>query len=148
MTYEDFSEGQLFQTPAVFMTKEEIMTFADQYDPQYFHVDEKRADKSHFNGIIASGFHTIGKVWAEFIKLDVLGEDCIGGLGADEIRWKRPVYPKDYLKADIQVTKIAADDQKNRGVVTLYFDVKNQKEKTVLTFFTDVVVAGSREQSN
>ncbi|TVP82242.1 MAG: hypothetical protein EA344_11880 [Alkalicoccus sp.] len=148
MTYEKFTEGQLFQTPAVFMTKEEIMTFADQYDPQYFHINEEKADKSHFGGIIASGFHTIGRVWSEFVKLNVLGEDCIGGLGADEIRWKRPVYPKDYLKADIQVTKITGDEKNNRGVVTLHFEVKNQKEKTVLTFFTDVVVAGAREQSN
>lgn len=121
------------------------MTFASQYDPQYFHIDEERATQSHYGGIIASGFHTIGKVWAEFIKMNVLGEDCLGGLGANEIRWKRPVYAEDYLHADIEVTQKYLDETGRRSIVTLDFDVKKQTGKTVLTFLCDVVIA-SRQQ--
>lgn len=46
MKYEQFSVGQTFQTIPVVMKKEEIMTFASQYDPQYFHIDEERQHKA------------------------------------------------------------------------------------------------------
>lgn len=123
------------------MSKEEIMTFASQYDPQYFHVDEERAKHSPFGEVIASGFHTIGKVWSEWVKMDVLGEDCLGGLSANEIRWWRPVFAGDYLYATIKVAEKKSMKGKGRGVITLAFDVKNQTNKTVLTFVANVLIA-------
>lgn len=140
MKYEQFTVGQLFQTNPVMVTRDEIMLFGNLYDPQYFHIDEEKAQQSHYGDLIASGFHTIGKVWAEWIKMNVLGEDCLGGLSASDIHWKRPVYPEDHLHADIEIVQKSLMGNE-RGIVTLAFNVKKQNEKTVLTFLANVLMA-------
>lgn len=141
MKFEKFFVGQTHKTVPVIMTKEEIMSFAMQYDPQYFHINEEQAKQCHFGDVIASGFHTIGKVWAEWIKLGVLAEDCLGGLSANDISWKLPVYPGDYLHVDVEVTQKKIKNSGKMGIITLAFDVKNQNNKTVLTFLADVLIA-------
>lgn len=46
-------------------TEEEIITFAQEFDPQYFHVDPKRAADSIFGGLCASGWHTCA-MWMRY----------------------------------------------------------------------------------
>jgi acyl dehydratase len=53
MKLDKFTIGQVFQTKSLKLTKENIMRFAGEFDPQYMHVDEERANQGRFNGIIA-----------------------------------------------------------------------------------------------
>jgi len=59
MKLDEFTIGQVFKTKPFKLTKEEIMGFAEEFDPQYMHLDEEKAQQGRFNGIIASGIHTI-----------------------------------------------------------------------------------------
>ena len=59
MKLDEFTIGQVFKTKSFKLTKEEIMGFAEEFDPQYMHLDEEKAQQGRFNGIIASGIHTI-----------------------------------------------------------------------------------------
>ena len=45
------------------LSKEDIVTFAKQYDPQSFHLDEDLAKESVFGRIVASGLQGIHKIW-------------------------------------------------------------------------------------
>lgn len=59
MKLDEFSIGQVFQTKSFQFTKENVMNFAEEYDPQYMHVNEEKAKMGRFNGIIASGIQTL-----------------------------------------------------------------------------------------
>lgn len=141
MKFHELTIGQKFITKPINMTQQEIVEFAEKFDPQYFHVDEDQAKESPFGTMIASGFHSIGAVWAEWIRMDILGKDCLGGLGMDDIRWTKPVLPGDQLIGEIVIEDKRLLSDEKRGIVTLGFTVKNQDEITVLTFSTKPLVA-------
>lgn len=103
MKLDEFTIGQIFRTKALTLTKEEIIKFAGEFDPQYLHVNEAKAKEGRFNGIIASGIHTLAisfKLWVEEKKY---GEDVIAGTGMNNIQFIRPVYPGDKLYTIVKV---------------------------------------------
>ncbi|MBY0222478.1 MaoC/PaaZ C-terminal domain-containing protein [Mammaliicoccus sciuri] len=140
MKFDAFSIGQEFHTEPVMITKEDIIAFGEKYDPQYFHIDEQAAANSLFGSLIASGFHTLAVVWSEWIKMDILSEDCLGGVGADEIRWKKPVRANDWLAGRFTVAAKKIDSNGKRGLLTLKIIIKNQRDEEVLTCSTNVYV--------
>ena len=93
--FEDLSVGQTFGTGTVTVEPETLKAFAAEFDPQPLHLDEDAARASVFGGLVASGWHTA----ALTMKLLVGGElQVVGGLiglGAEELRWPRPVHPGD-----------------------------------------------------
>src|SRR6266851_619471 len=56
--WEDFPVGTVREFGGLTLTKEEMVRFAKQYDPQPFHVDEEAAKRTVFGGLIASGWQT------------------------------------------------------------------------------------------
>lgn len=97
--FEDFTPGQVLESPPRTLTKDAIIAFAREYDPQPFHVDETAAKDSFYGGLIASGWQTVGimmrLMWDTFLSKTV----SLGSPGCDEIRWLRPVHPGDTLRA-------------------------------------------------
>lgn len=95
--YEDFEIGDTFEFGTHTLTREEIVEFAEQYDPQPFHIDERAAQDSVFGGLIASGWHTAAVCMKLFV--DGLIQDIAsgGGRGVDDLRWHKPVHPGDEL---------------------------------------------------
>ena len=67
--FEDFEAGQRFVSQGVTITEASIIDFATRYDPQRFHVDREAAAKTHFGGLIASGFQTLGLSFRMFFEL-------------------------------------------------------------------------------
>lgn len=56
--FEDLEEGQVFELGEETLTREDIIAFADQWDPQPFHLGDNSVKPSVFDGIVASGLHT------------------------------------------------------------------------------------------
>jgi acyl dehydratase len=56
--FEDFKPGEVADLGSHTITRDEIIAFARQFDPQVFHVDEEGAKHTIFGGLIASGWHT------------------------------------------------------------------------------------------
>lgn len=81
MKFDKFRIGQVFETRSLKLTKEDIMRFAEKFDPLYMHLDEKKATQGRFNGIIASGIHTIGISYKLWIEQGIFGDDVIAGIG-------------------------------------------------------------------
>ncbi len=133
--FEDFKVGDSFDLGSRSVTKDEILDFARQFDPQPFHIDEVLAKDSIYGGLIASGWHTASmtmRLLADGILVDAAG---MGSPGLDELRWLKPVRPDDTLSARMEVLSARASESKpDRGVVNSLIQVTNQKGETVLTW--------------
>lgn len=140
MKFATFSVGDQFVTEPVIITEANIIEFGQKYDPQYFHVDKQSAEQGPFGSLIASGFHTLAVVWAEWIKMDILGKDCLGGVGADKIRWKKPVQANDSLTGQFTVVHKKETSNGKRGLLTIDVLIKNQRDEEILTCSTSVFI--------
>ena len=128
---DDLAIGQKFATGTATLTTEDIKTFAAQFDPQPFHLDEEAARNSLFGGLAASGWHT----GALSMRLLVEGEMQIAGgligLGG-ELSWPRPVHAGDTLRVDSEVLDIRVSASKpDRGIVTVRNRTLNQNGEVV-----------------
>lgn len=133
MYFEDFYVGQHFELSPIPITAAEIEEFARRYDPQPIHIDPVFAAGGLFQGVIASGLHTLSVVWGEWIRTGRFGTEIIGGTGLDFVRWTGPVRPGDTLYTDVEVTEANISPRRTRGLVSFKFTVRNQKDGTILT---------------
>lgn len=117
MKFGELSIGQRFETLSYKVSKEEIITFATQFDPQYMHVNEEKAKESRFKGIIASGLHTLSLSFKLWVETGVLGEDVIAGTGVNNLKFTKPVFPDDVLNVTTEVIRL--EERKGSGEVTL-----------------------------
>ena len=130
MKFNEFFVGQVFNTKSILLTKENIMTFAAEYDPQYMHLDEERATQGRFGGIIASGIQTLAISFKLWVETGIYGEDVIAGTAMNNIKFIKPVYPGDELNTVVEVIELV--EKKNyTGIVTVLLTTFNQKEEKV-----------------
>ncbi|MCB1325883.1 MAG: MaoC family dehydratase [Spirochaetales bacterium] len=131
--YEDFQSGQEFRLGEYTVSREEILDFARQYDPQPFHIDEEQARDSMFGGLIASGWHTASICMRLYVDAVLNGAASLGSPGVDELRWKRPVRPGDRLSGVFRILE-CRPFRKGVGLVRGRANLQNQDGKLVMTF--------------
>src|SRR2546423_13136013 len=103
---EDFAVGQTFGSGRLRVEKERIKTFAAEFDPQPFHLDEQAARGSLFRGLAASGWHTAAMTMRLLVESELKPAGGIIGAGVDEFRWPRPVRPGDGLHLESRILEI------------------------------------------
>ena len=130
--FEDFAVGDRWRTPGYTFTEAAIRDFAFQYDPQPFHIDSEAAQSSMYEGLIASGFQTLGVAFRLVYQTGVLVNN-IGGRGLDELRWPRAVRPGDTIRVEAEVVAAKLSSRPDRGNLTLKYTATNQRGETVLT---------------
>lgn len=131
--FDDFEEGEEFEVGPHLMTEERMIAFAEEFDPQPFHVDREAADLSMFGGLIASGWHT-GSVLMKLLAT-TLGASSMGSPGGESLRWLAPVRPGDELRLHITVvSKRQSESKPERGVLVYNNEVRNQRDEPVMTF--------------
>jgi acyl dehydratase len=131
---EDFQVGEVLQAGSSVVSREEILQFAQQFDPQPFHVDDEAARSSIFGGIIASGWHTAAMAHRLLVKHVLSISAAMGSPGIDELRWLLPVRPGDELLLRLEVLSITPSRSKpDRGVIKMKMEVRNQKAELVMT---------------
>lgn len=140
--FEDFQVGEVHETGSHQVSREEILAFARQFDPQPFHVDDEAARASIFGGIVASGWHT-ASICHRLVVEDTLGKAAsLGSPGVDELRWLRPVRPGDTLTARVEVLSLTPSRSKpDRGAIKFRFEVRNQSGETVMTEIANALFA-------
>jgi acyl dehydratase len=100
---EDFTEGDRWELGEYEMSREEIVSFAERYDPQPFHVDEAAARESIFGELVASGWHT-ASVCIRLLTVDFLEETShLVGKRVTDLRWLQPVRPGDRLSGHVEI---------------------------------------------
>jgi acyl dehydratase len=139
--FEDFSTDWTAEYGPRRVTREEIVGFAAQYDPQPMHLDEEAARATMLGGLAASGWHTCAimmKMIADGLLLDTAS---MGAPGIDEVKWLRPVRPGDSLTVRGSVTGVRTSQTKqDRGFVTFFWEVFNDRDERVMTLICPQMV--------
>lgn len=130
--YEDLSPGDTRKFGSYTVEKDEIVSFAEQYDPQPFHVDETAAEQSMFSGLIASGWHTAAMTMRMIVENIIRDSSATGAIGIDNLRWKQPVRPDDTLSVTTEILEKEPWDD-DLGLVRSSTTVYNQDDTEVMT---------------
>jgi len=132
--FEDLQVGQVWEHGPRTVSRDEVVAFAREFDPQPFHLDEEAALRSPYRGLIASGWHTAAL--CQRMVIDGLeGESAsLGSPGVDELRWLRPVRPGDTLWLRVECVETRPSHSKpDRGLARFRYDLRNQAGETVMT---------------
>ena len=140
--YEDLVVGVSHRFGARAVTREEVIAFASQYDPQPFHLDDAAAAQTHFGRLSASGWHTCAMVMAMLVERHQhTGHQGLGSPGVDELRWLRPVYPGDTLSVETEILeKRRSASKPDRGIFHTATRVFNQDGVMVMSMTSRAMV--------
>lgn len=145
--FEDYQPGSVYDLGTIAVTESEIIEFARQFDPQYFHIDPQKAVASRFGGIVASGWHTVCLAMRLFVDHYLSHVASLASPGVDDIRWPAPVRPGDVLNVRVTVLEARPSRSKpDRGIVRAKLEALNQSEELVLSL-SAVSFLGCRPQS-
>ncbi|MBK1612602.1 dehydratase [Rubrivivax gelatinosus] len=132
--WEDFAAGSVREFGATTVTREAILAFAGQFDPQPFHLDEEAAKHSLFKGLCASGWHTAAMTMRMMCDEYLLDAASLGSPGLENIRWKKPVYPGDTLSVRMEILESRPMASRPQvGLVRSSWTVLNQHAEPVMT---------------
>jgi acyl dehydratase len=140
--WEDISEGSVAEYGPRFVTRDEIVAFATEFDPQPFHLDEDAARASLLGGLCASGWHTCCIMMRLIADGFLLDSASMGAPGVDEVKWLVPVRPGDSLtvRRNVLGTRVSKS-RPEMGLVSLLFEVLNQNGTCVMTLRTTMMLA-------
>jgi acyl dehydratase len=128
---EDLQVGRRFTAGPVSVTADEIKSFAAEFDPQPFHMDESAAEATLFRGLAASGWHTAALTMRMLTAGGLPIATGVIGVGG-EIEWPRPVRAGDELRVETEVLEIKPSRSKpNQAVVTVRSTTTNQNGEPV-----------------
>jgi acyl dehydratase/ribonuclease HI len=137
---EDLRVGQKFTSGTYRMDEARIKSFAAEFDPQPFHLDDVAARKSIFRGLAASGWHTASATMRLLFTSGMPFADGLPGLGA-EIEWPGPTRPGDTLRAESEILEITPSRSKpNQAIVKVRVVTINQHNEAVQIMTTKVLV--------
>jgi acyl dehydratase len=138
---EDFEPGQKFASGRLSVDAGRIKSFAAEFDPQPFHLDEDRAADSFFKGLAASGWHTAAMTMRLLVESELEPAGGIVGAGFDEFRWPRPVRPGDELHVESEVLEVRPSKSRpDQGVIKVRTTTLNQNNEPVQVFVGNLIV--------
>ncbi|WP_028604400.1 MaoC family dehydratase [Ottowia thiooxydans] len=139
---EDFTPGQrLGGSTRIRVEESRVKTFASEFDPQPFHLDEAAATASIFRGLAASGWHTAAITMRLLVESEFKPAGGIVGAGFDELRWPRPVRPGDELRVESEVLEVRPSQSRpEQGLVKVRTNTLNQDGHVVQTSVGNLVV--------
>lgn len=140
--FEDFTVGQKFGSGRSRIDAAAIKSFAANYDPEPFHLDEAAAaQNTTLGGLTASGWHTASMTMRLLVESELQPAGGIIGLGVDEIRWPRPVRPGDELHLETEIVEVRRSNSfSDAGLVKIRTTTLNQDNASVQIFVSTILV--------
>jgi acyl dehydratase len=141
LTFEDFPVGHFGTFGPRHVTREEIIAFASEFDPQPMHLDEEAARHTMLGGLSGSGWHLCSLMMRMMFDGYIGRTASLGSPGVDEVRWLSPLRPGDDLMLDIDVT--AARVSRSRpttGIVTFAMRIRNATGQVLLEATSPIIV--------
>jgi len=131
--FEDFAAGRVYGGESRARVEPgRIMSFAAEFDPQPFHLDETAAQSSIFRGLAASGWHTAALTMRLLVESELKPAGGIVGAGFDELRWPAPVRPGDELRVESEILELRPlKSRADRGIVKVKTTTLNQRGEAV-----------------
>ena len=143
-TFEDLTVGEFRKSRSRKVTQDEIIDFARQYDPQWFHSDADAARESVFGEVVASGIHVLA-MWRQLdheINSDI---DYVCGVGWDELRLKRAIRPGDVIHVTSEIVDLTpSKTRQDRGTALTRYAVVTDDGSEAVTF-TSINLVYTRE---
>ena len=137
---EDLHIGQRFTSDTYQITEAQIKAFAQEYDPQPFHLEEAAAKASVFAGLAASGWHTAAIAMRLLVTSGLPLGNGIIGLGGD-LAWPKPTRPGDTLHVESEILEIIPSRSKpNQAIVKVRSTTLDQHGEAVHMFTSKVLV--------
>jgi acyl dehydratase len=132
--FEDFSQGDEYRLATVTVDADEMVAFAQRFDPQPFHVDEHLAKESSFGGLIASGWFTGSLFMRMYVDELLHDSNSHGSPGIEELRWLRPVRAGDQLTGRVTVLDTWPSTKRaDRGTVLCRSELLNGDGDVVMS---------------
>lgn len=131
--FEDCHIGQTFHAGPVTVSEDEIIAFAQQYDPQAFHTDPIGAKDTSFGRLTASGWHTAALTMRMVVAAVPRMKGGMIGRAIEKMSWPRPVLPGDILSYEGEILDLRRSaGNPSRGIIRLKNTTRNQNGETVM----------------
>jgi acyl dehydratase len=143
--WEDFTPGSVESYGPRLVTREEIIAFAAEFDPQPMHLDEEAARGTLLGGLAASGWHSCAILMRMSCDWFMLDSSSMGSPGIEEVRWLRPLRPGDHVRLQRTVLEARASRSKpHMGTAKFRYDLLNRSGE-IVTSLTCTIMFGRRE---
>jgi acyl dehydratase len=141
LTFEDFKPGHFGTFGPRRVTREEILAFAAEFDPQPMHLDEAAASRTMLKGLSGSGWH-LCSVMMRMLCDGFIGRTAsLGSPGVNEVRWLAPLRPDDELTLDVEVAEARASKSRpETGIVTFRNVVRNAAGQALCEMVSPIMV--------
>ncbi len=144
--FDDLKVGDRSKSEPLNVTEKQLIEFAHKFDPQMFHLSRKRAERTIFKGLVASGWHTAAMTMRLFVQTLNFAEGEIG-LGVDELRWPNVVRPGDVVPVETEIVDVRPSRSRpGFGIIRLRNVTTNQRGQIVQTMLASAMVP-RRKQS-
>jgi acyl dehydratase len=138
--WEDFTQGAVTLYGPRLVTREEIVAFAAEFDPQPMHLDEAAASATLLGGLGASGWHSCCLLMRMIADGFILDSSSMGGPGIDEVRWLKPLRPGARVRVRTTVLETRASGSRpEMGLVKFLFEMLDESETTLTTVNTTLM---------
>ncbi len=132
--FEDYTAGSVHEFGPIEVQQDEMIAFAQRFDPQEFHINPEASKNSMYGGLIASGWFTSGLMMRLFVDNYLSTIASLGSPGVDNLKWMLPVRPDDQLSIRVKVEETKLSKSKpDRGLVHSFIEVLNQNRKVVMS---------------
>jgi len=139
--WEDFTPGRIFEHGPRRLSRDEMMAFAAEFDPQPMHLDEVAARATMMGGLCASGWYVCSILMRMIADAFVLDSSSMGAPGVDEVKWLLPVRPDDEIRLRATVADVRASNSRpDRGFVKFHFELFNAAGQRVMTLTTSLMM--------
>ncbi len=141
LNFEDFKPGHFGTFGPRRVTREEILAFATEFDPQPMHLDEEAAKASMLKGLSGSGWHLCSLVMRMMFDGFIGRTASLGSPGVNELRWLVPLRPGDELTIDVEVTEARVSRSRpETGLVMFKVVVHNAARQALCDLVTPIIV--------
>jgi acyl dehydratase len=142
LTFEDFHPGHFGIFGPCHVSRQEILAFAAEFDPQPMHLDEEAAKRSMLKGLSGSGWHLCSLMMRMMVDGFIGRSASLGSPGVDEVRWLAPLRPGDDLTLDVEVIEARVSRSRPEiGIVTLKSAVSNAAGQVLCEMVSPIMVA-------
>jgi len=142
--WEDFKVGDVAVYGPRLITREEIVAFAAEFDPQPMHLDEAAGRETLLGGLSGSGWHSCVLMMRMMADGFILDSASMGAPGVEEVRWLRPLRPGAEVR--LRVTVLDSRSSKSRpemGLTRIRYDLVDNAD-AVITTMTSTMMLGRR----
>jgi len=141
LTYEDFLPGRFGTFGPRHVSRDEILAFAAEFDPQPMHLDEEAASKSMLRGLSGSGWHLCSLMMRMMADGFITNAGSLGSPGVSEVRWLAPLRPGDDLMLDVDVLEMRTSKSRPElGIVTLKCTARNAGNEALCEMTTPLLI--------